>query len=271
MPGSEKWSVVRPWKATYWKSFPKGVCLEYEVAPVTVGRYSECNALWHDAWRVCGHAEMQTFVPMKIRRTEPEVRSRRRVQFHSMGQRNRSQLLRALEHADSALQYAAAMRLVEMPDPSLTVILIDWFLKRRTRYALRVVSKIHDPRVLEALFEVFKTEARNEKMWYTLFRRDLRVAIGGSARKPWSSWRRFWTRSSRRRRLPFCELWEKPAAWMLARLFSDGSKCIRRIFRQRRACYAGKVERPTRGSSLSETHSQEGVLGGRVAGPLESS
>ncbi|MGA2602303.1 MAG: hypothetical protein ABSH09_35505 [Bryobacteraceae bacterium] len=150
--------------------------MEYEVAPETVGRYSDPRALWDDAWRVCGHAEMQMFVPMKIRRTEPEVRSRRRVQFHSMGRRNRSQLLRALEHADSALQYAAAMRLVEKPDPSLTVILIDWFLKRRTRYALRVVSKIRDHRVLEALFEVFKTEDWNDRD--TRFRRDLGVAIG---------------------------------------------------------------------------------------------
>jgi HEAT repeat protein len=150
--------------------------VEYQDAPETVEQYSEC-ALWQDEWNGRRHAEMQVFIPMKIRRREPEIKSRWRIRFHSMGQRKLSQLL-ALEHADSELQYAAAMRLVEMPDPSLIVILIDWFLKRRTRYALRVVSKIRDQRVLEALFEVFKSEAWNDQRLDTRFRRDLRVAIG---------------------------------------------------------------------------------------------
>ncbi len=53
-------------------------------APETFEQYSAC-ALWQDEWNGRRHAEMRVFISMKIRHKEPEVKSRWRIQFHSMG------------------------------------------------------------------------------------------------------------------------------------------------------------------------------------------
>ncbi len=114
-----------------------------------------------------------------------------------------------------------------MPDPSLTVILIDWFLKRRTRYALRVVSNIHDPRVLDALFEVLKTEDWNDRD--TRFRRDLGVAIGAFGEEAVPKLAALLGSEFAAMQTAVLRALEKPGAWMRGRLFLDGLKCIRRM------------------------------------------
>ncbi len=183
VPGSEMWKVVRPWKATYWKSFPKGVRVQYRNAPEkSADQYKETRDLWVDEWNGRRHAEMQVFIPMKTGRTEPQEKTRWRIQFRSVGQRKTSDLLHLLNNADSAVQYAAGTSLVRIGDPSITATLLEWFLRRRSRFALRVISQIHDPRALEALVQVFETETWDDKIWDNPFRRDLRLAIGAFGR-----------------------------------------------------------------------------------------
>jgi hypothetical protein len=51
VPGSEEWSLVRPWKATYWKSLPEGVRVRYLEGPSPSNfEHQGFRALWIREW-----------------------------------------------------------------------------------------------------------------------------------------------------------------------------------------------------------------------------
>jgi hypothetical protein len=178
VPGSEQWSVVRPWKATYWKSLFEGVRVRYLERPSSSTiEYPGFRALWIDEW-LRRDDELRTFIPMGPSRTEPTPESGWRIRFRSVARRGTRELLRLLESSDSAIQYAAGLTLAKSGDASFTPALLAWFLGTRRYFALRLVAQIDDPCALDAFIEVFKTEPWSDRRGDTRFRCDLRVAIG---------------------------------------------------------------------------------------------
>src|SRR5439155_13648318 len=126
------------------------------------------------------------FIPMKATFSSDVPDRLWRIKYQSVrqGRRTVGELVRLLDDGDPAIQYAAAMRLAEISDVSLTDALLEWFLKRRTRFALRAVSRIDSPKALDAFMGVFEAEEwadrtlahRNSSS--RTFRRDLSAAIG---------------------------------------------------------------------------------------------
>src|ERR1035438_7558582 len=114
---------------------------------------------------------------MKSARTEPVLDPAWRHRFKSKRCRQTSSLLRLLNDADTGVQYAAALKLAQMSDPAFISQLVDWFLQRRSRFALSVVSKINHPQVLNAFIQAFNNERWDEGHGRTAFRRDLQLAI----------------------------------------------------------------------------------------------
>jgi HEAT repeat protein len=162
LAGSEEWSTVRPWKATYWKSIPEGVRVRYQDAPddVRFARDWQRNyrGLWEDSWNERRSADMRVFIPMGSARSEIIADRPWRIEYRSVELRSTRDLLLLLDNADFAIQYAAGMRLVGLGDSSVEAALIGWFLKRPTRFALRVVSRLDTLRVLDALVDFLKTQ-----------------------------------------------------------------------------------------------------------------
>jgi hypothetical protein len=158
MPGTEQWSFHRPWKATYWKTLPEGIRIHYKESPhgqpLSV-RY-EIGDLWSREWNQHRHDEMRKYVPMARRRIAAVADKRWRIRLAEVAKRRLDQLPALLNAADPALQYAAGLRLAE--SGGYTSILLEWFLKYRRRYALRVVSSIHETQVLDALIEALKSK-----------------------------------------------------------------------------------------------------------------
>src|SRR5439155_6563543 len=161
-PGSERWRAIRPWKATYWKSLPQGVRVRFQEPAPSSQQYASisCYDLWHEAWHRARHPEMRTFIPMKATFSSDVPDRLWRIKYQSVRQVRRTvgELVRLLDDGDPAIQYAAAMRLAEISDVSLTDALLEWFLKRRTRFALRAVSRIDSAKALAAFMGVFEAE-----------------------------------------------------------------------------------------------------------------
>jgi HEAT repeat protein len=187
-PGSERWRTIRPWKPTYWKSLPQGVRVRFQEPDPSCPRHRLISSreLWLEAWERARYPEMRTFIPMKTTLSSDAADRPWRIEYQSVlqGERTTEDLLRLLDADDPAIQYAAATRLAALNDVSLTNALIEWFLKRRTRFALRVVSRIDSPKALDAFIGVFKAEewsgrslAHRNRSGRT-FRRDLSAAIG---------------------------------------------------------------------------------------------
>src|SRR5207245_3313846 len=105
---------------------------------------------------------MRTFIPMKAALSSDAADRPWRIRFQSVrrGRRTIGDLLPLLDDDDPAMQYAAAIRRTEMGDVSLKDVLIEWFLKRHTRFALRAASRIDSPRALAASLAAFEPEAR---------------------------------------------------------------------------------------------------------------
>ncbi len=181
VPGSEKRRSIRHWKPTYWKSLPVGVRVRYKESEEETRSYKPLRDmipdLWLDEWHSGRRAQMRTFVPMQSTRTEPVLDAAWRRRFASMGRRSTSSLLRMLNHPDTCAQYAAGLQLAQAPDLAIISRLVDWFLERRSRFALRVVSKINHPCMLNAFIEVFNDEQWSNRNHRTAFRRNLQLAI----------------------------------------------------------------------------------------------
>lgn len=181
VPGSERQNPVRPWKATYWKSLPEAVRVRYQEQsrgePVFEPLRDQFRDLWLDEFHRRRHAELRSYVPMKSARTEPVLDAAWRRRFQSTRSRQTSSLLRLLNDADTGVQYAAALKLAQTPDPTIISRLVDWFLERRTRFALRVVSNLDHPQVLDSFIQVFNSERWSERLVRNTFRRDLQSAI----------------------------------------------------------------------------------------------
>jgi HEAT repeat protein len=180
--GSEQWSTVRPWKATYWKSIPEGVRVRYQDAPDDVRfardwRERNLGGLWLDSWNERRRADMGTVIPMGPARSEIDADRPWRIQYRSVARRRTRDLLLLLDDADFAIQYAAGMRLAGLGDPPVAA-LIEWFLKRPTRFSLRVVSRLDNLRVLDALIDVLKTKDCKADSPDDTFQRDLGSGIG---------------------------------------------------------------------------------------------
>ena len=190
VPGSEKQTVVRPWKATYWKSFPEGIRVRYlekrRDEPVSEPLLYLFRDLWLDEFHRRRHGELRLYVPMKSARTKPVLDAAWRRRFQSTGSRRTSGLLRLLNDTDTGIQYAAALKLAQTPDPAVFSRLVGWFQERRSRFALRVVSKLDHPQVLDSFIRVFNNERWGESHGRTAFRRDLQSAIAafGAAAVP---------------------------------------------------------------------------------------
>lgn len=167
IPGTERWSVERPWKATYWKELPEGIRVHYEEGPTRklANWFELIGDLWSREWNERRRDEMRQFIPMTSHRTEGVAEA----------QESLADLPTLLNAEDAATQYAAALRLSQSGGHTET--LIEWFLKRRRRYALRVVSSSHSTQVLDALVEVLKTMTP-EGAYDSAFRHQLVQAIG---------------------------------------------------------------------------------------------
>jgi hypothetical protein len=84
-----------------------------------------------------------------------------------------------LKHSDSAVQYAAGLKLAQTGDASITTALLALFVRTRSYFALRLLVDIKDLGALDTLIEVFKTEPWSDRRgWDTRFRCSLRAAIG---------------------------------------------------------------------------------------------
>jgi HEAT repeat protein len=190
VPGSEKQTAVRPWQATYWKSLPEGIRVRYLEKtgdkPAWEPLHDLFRDLWLDEFHRCRDGELRSYVPMKSVRTKPVLDAAWRRRFQSMGSRRTSVLLRLLNDTDTGVQYAAALKLAQAPDPAVFSRLVGWFQERRSRFALRVVSKLDHPQVLDSLIRVFSNERWGERPGGTAFRRDLQLAIAafGAAAVP---------------------------------------------------------------------------------------
>jgi len=181
--GSEQWSTVRPWKATYWKSIPEGVRVRYQDAPDGVRfahdwRYGNPGGLWLDSWNERRQANMRIFIPMGPARSEIVADRPWRIKYRSVERRSTPDLLRLLNDADFAIQYAAGMRLSGLDDPSVAPALIEWFLKRPARFSLRVVSRLDTLPTLDALIDILKTKNWKDDWRNDTFQRDLGLSIG---------------------------------------------------------------------------------------------
>lgn len=121
--------------------------VRYKEAPdrQSASRHRGIIDLWSGEWNEHRHDEMRKFVPMALRRTEAVAHTRWRIRLADVAQQRLDKLPALLKAADPALQYAAAWRLAETGDH--ISILLEWFLKCRRRYALRVISSIHEPRL----------------------------------------------------------------------------------------------------------------------------
>jgi hypothetical protein len=88
LAGSEEWSTVRPWKATYWKSIPEGVRVRYQDAPddVRFARDWQRNyrGLWEDSWNERRSADMRVFIPMGSARSEIIADRPWRIEYRSV-------------------------------------------------------------------------------------------------------------------------------------------------------------------------------------------
>ncbi|MFN7939847.1 MAG: HEAT repeat domain-containing protein [Bryobacteraceae bacterium] len=158
-PATEWWSFHRPWRATYWKNLPEGIRIHYEEGPdrePLPQRYAVIGDLWSREWNQRRDCEMRRFVPMAFPGTEAVAGTRWRIRLAEVANREVKALPPLLDAADPALQYAAGLRLAQSGNH--VSILVEWFLKRRRRYALRAIAGIHEPQVLDALVEVFQNE-----------------------------------------------------------------------------------------------------------------
>jgi HEAT repeat protein len=178
-PDADVLSTVRPWKATYWKRFPKAVRIQFRKAKPEECHRDCSNNLWRSDFHRASSGELKSYVPMNSERREPVLEEAWRRRFVSVAHRRRSSLSRLLTDKDRGIQYAAALRLAEEPDAETTTRLVEWFLESKSRFALLVISKIHQVEVLDALIHAFK-----DKKWEGLnprlpSRRDFHLAIGG--------------------------------------------------------------------------------------------
>jgi hypothetical protein len=190
MPGSERKTAVRPWKATYWKSLPEGIRVRYlektRDQPVFEPLRDLNRDLWLDEFHRRRHAELRSYVPMKSARTQPVLDRAWRRRFQSTGSGRTTGLVRLLNDTDTCVQYAAALKLAQTPDPAVFSRLVDWFQERRSRFAIRVLSRLDHPQVLDSFVRVFNEESWGKKHFRTAFRRDLQSAIAafGAAAVP---------------------------------------------------------------------------------------
>ena len=181
VPGSEKQSTLRPWKATYWKSLPEGIRVRYQQKTRDNAAFEPFRDLFRDLWldefHRRRHAELRSYVPMKSARTQPILDAAWRRRFQSTGSRRTSGLLRLLNDTDTGVQYAAALKLAQTPGPAVFSRLVGWFQQRRSRFALRGISKLDHPQVLDSFVRVFNDEPWGQRHCRTAFRRDLQSAI----------------------------------------------------------------------------------------------
>lgn len=179
-PGSDRWRIVRPWKATYWKTLPEGVRVRYreaEDSPTGQPRCSTVRTLWSSEWSLRRHAEMRRYVPMRPKDKEPVIRDRWRIVFRDVAERAINELPALLDHPDSGVQYAAATRLAQSGDSSYVPLLLNWFQERRSRWALRPISRVRNPVVLHVLVGAFEQVRWGYHFRDATYCRDLGRAI----------------------------------------------------------------------------------------------
>lgn len=148
--------VLRPWKATYWKTFPEALC--FRECERTGPSVPDC--LWLNDWYKKCHAELRTYIPPSPPTHQPNPQEPWRKKLQAVSRLPTHKLLHLLNDRDTAIQYVAAMRLTDQPTPSTTATLIDWFIERRSQAALRVVLRLKHPKVPKACLKVLKTKVR---------------------------------------------------------------------------------------------------------------
>ncbi len=101
--------------------------------------------LWLDTWRRRCEPKLDSYVPIPSEKIEPMPNGGWRKRFQSVEHLSTRQLLRCLPDADTAVQYAAGMKLARDCDTSIAATLVAWFLEKRSRYRFRFVNRRREP------------------------------------------------------------------------------------------------------------------------------
>lgn len=172
-----KCKVTGPWKPTYWKTLPVGVRAKESKTDSADNPSHEphVEALWEREWDRQRHGELVEYIPPSL----PSARPVRRAAWRKMFQKAATLKLRAalplLDHPDTTIQYAAALRLLQIGGQEAK--LLEWFSSRRSSFSLQVIRQIPNPQTLEVMLNTLDQEDWTQARHLCAFRYQLYEAI----------------------------------------------------------------------------------------------